>query len=255
PDCNDPPIAANDNYTVLEAGTLNVPPPGVLANDTDPDGDPITAILVSGPAHASSFTFNANGSFNYVHDGTDTGNDSFTYKANDGSLDSNVATVTIVVTPVNDPPVANNDTFGVNEAATLHDAAPGDMTNDPNAEHNPLPATLFPRHALPFTFTFNANGSFNYMHDGTDTGDDSFTYRANDGTSFSNVATVTIHVTPVNDPPVANNDTFTVLEAGTLNVAVLTNDADDTGDASTASLVSRPADAASFARNAHDPFS
>src|SRR5262249_34868757 len=142
PDCNDPPIANNDTYTVAEGGTLNVAAPGVLGNDSDPDGDPITAILVSGPARAASFKFNGDGSFNYVHDGSETTSDSFTYKANDGSLDSNVATVNITVTPVNDAPVANNDSYNVNEGGTLNVAAPGVLSNDTDPDGPTMTAVL-----------------------------------------------------------------------------------------------------------------
>src|SRR5205085_863964 len=254
PDCNDPPVANNDSYTVLEAGTLNVAAPGVLANDTDQDGDPITAHLVTGPSHASSFTLNADGSFNYVHDGTDTGNDSFTYKANDGSLDSNVATVTINVTALNDAPVANNDSFTVLEAGTVGGNV---LTNDTDEESDPLTAVLVNGPAHASSFALNASGTCHHAHDGTDTGNDSFTYRANDGTSNSNVATVTINVTPVNDAPVANNDSYNVDEGGTLNVAapgVLGNDTDEENNTLHAILVTGPAHASSFTLNADGSF-
>ena len=70
---DDPPTADNDSYTVAEGATLTVPAPGVLDGDTDPEGDtPITAVLVSGPANASSFTLNADGSFTYTHNGSET---------------------------------------------------------------------------------------------------------------------------------------------------------------------------------------
>src|SRR5262249_59386835 len=116
----DAPKAVNDAYSVNEGGTLNIAAPGVLGNDTDPDSATIHAVLVSGPAHASSFTLNANGSFKYVHDGSETTTDAFTYKANDGSLDSNVATVTITVNPVNDAPVAVDDSYTILEGGTLN---------------------------------------------------------------------------------------------------------------------------------------
>jgi VCBS repeat-containing protein len=64
---------------------------------------------VTPPSHASSFTLNADGSFSYTPVSNYSGPDSFTYKANDGSLDSNIATVSITVTPINDPPVATDD--------------------------------------------------------------------------------------------------------------------------------------------------
>jgi len=257
PDCNDPPIAVNDVYTVAEGGTLNVVAPGVLANDVDPDGDPITAILVSGPAHASSFTLNANGSFTYVHDGGETTTDSFTYKANDGSLDSNVATVTITVTPVNDPPVANNDSYNVNEGGTLNVAAPGVMANDVDPDGPTRTAILVTGPAHASSFALNPDGSFTYVHDGSETTSDSFTYKVSDGLLQSNVATASITIAPVNDAPVANNDTYNVNEGDTLNVAapgVLANDTDADGPSIHAILVSGPAHASSFTLNANGSF-
>ena len=101
---NDAPIADDDAYSTDEDTPLVVPADGVLLNDADPDGDSITAVLVSGPAHAAAFTLNADGSFSYTPVANWNGSDSFTYKANDGTSDSNVATVTTTVDPVNDAP-------------------------------------------------------------------------------------------------------------------------------------------------------
>jgi len=257
PNCNTPPTANNDTYTVAEGGTLNVPPPGVLANDTDPDSPTLTAILVSGPAHASSFTFNADGSFTYVHNGGESTSDSFTYKANDGSLDSNVATVNITITPVNDAPIANNDTATVAEGGTLNVAAPGVLANDTDPDSPTLTAVLVTGPAHASSFTLNPNGSYTYIHDGSETTSDSFTYQASDGSLLSNVATVNITITPVNDAPVANNDTYSVAEGGTLNQSapgVLGNDTDADSPTLTAVLVSGPSHASSFTLNANGSF-
>jgi VCBS repeat-containing protein len=90
------PVAANDVYGTDEDTALNVPAVGVLANDTDANLDPLTAVLVTGPSHGT-LTLNSDGSFTYVPDADWTGTDSFTYTANDGTVDSNVATVTIAV--------------------------------------------------------------------------------------------------------------------------------------------------------------
>ena len=96
---NAAPIAQNDAYVVGQNGTILVQAPnGVLANDTDADGDTLTAIKVSDPAHGT-VTLNPNGSFTYQHGGG-TAPDSFTYKANDGKADSNVVTVSITVSAV-----------------------------------------------------------------------------------------------------------------------------------------------------------
>ena len=77
---------------------------GVLGNDSDPNGDALTAVLVSGPSSAASFALNANGSFTYTPAPNFNGTDTFTYRANDGTNNSNVATVTITVNAVNDAP-------------------------------------------------------------------------------------------------------------------------------------------------------
>ena len=257
PDCNDPPVANDDAYTVSEGGSLSIPVPGVLGNDTDPDGDPITATLVSGPAHASSFTFNADGSFSYVHDGGETTSDSFTYKANDGFADSNVATVVISITPVNDAPVANDDNYTVAEGGTINYAAPGVLANDTDVDGPALSAVLVSGPAHAASFTLNADGSFIYIHDGSETLTDSFTYKANDGSLDSNVATAHITITPVNDAPVAANDGYSVNEGGSLTITapgVLGNDTDAENDALTAVLVSGPANASSFTLNADGSF-
>ncbi len=95
---NNAPVAVNDLYSVNEDQSLNVAAPGVLANDSDVDDNPLTAVLVSGPSNGM-LTLNSNGSFTYTPNTNFSGTDSFTYKANDGNLDSNVATVTITVNP------------------------------------------------------------------------------------------------------------------------------------------------------------
>jgi len=96
---NTPPVAVDDAYSVNEDNTLYVAAPGVLANDSDADNDPLTAVLVSGPSNGT-LTLNANGSFTYTPDANYNGLDSFTYLANDSVFDSNYATVNITVNPV-----------------------------------------------------------------------------------------------------------------------------------------------------------
>lgn len=100
---DDPDLANPTDYTIAQGGTLDTALallPGVLANDTDPDGPAaLTAVLVAGPANAGAFTLNSDGSFIYTHDGLGTTSDSFTYQAFDGAGNSNTATVTITVNP------------------------------------------------------------------------------------------------------------------------------------------------------------
>ncbi|WP_143218430.1 Ig-like domain-containing protein, partial [Acidovorax sp. T1m] len=104
---NDAPMAVADSVSVAEGGTATTLTGGassVLANDTDAENDELSALLVTGPAHGT-LTLNANGTFSYTHDGSETTTDSFTYKPNDGTADGNPVTVAITVAPVNDAPV------------------------------------------------------------------------------------------------------------------------------------------------------
>ncbi|MCG5058906.1 MAG: tandem-95 repeat protein [Limnoraphis sp. WC205] len=95
---NTPPVADNDNYSTSFQSPITVDAvSGVLNGDTDSDGDPLTAILVNLPTNGSLNYFNADGSFGYTPNMGFSGVDSFTYAANDGKSDSNIATVTIDV--------------------------------------------------------------------------------------------------------------------------------------------------------------
>src|ERR671922_34726 len=127
---NDAPVAVNDGYATDEDTLLTVAAPGVLGNDTDEEHDALTAVLVSGPAHGT-LTLNADGSFSYTPAANYNGPDSFTYQAKDasGAL-SNVATVNLTVTAVNDAPVAVNDGYATDEDTLLTVAAPGVLGND-----------------------------------------------------------------------------------------------------------------------------
>jgi hypothetical protein len=98
---NDAPVAVDDAYGVDEDTTLNVAAPGVLANDSDVDGDPLTAVKVS-DVSSGTLTLNANGSFSYEPNPDFNGIDSFTYQAHDGTDYSENATVIITVNPVLD---------------------------------------------------------------------------------------------------------------------------------------------------------
>src|SRR5439155_6651003 len=121
--------------------TLNLTAPGVLANDSDVDGDTLNAVLVSQPTHGT-LSLNSNGSFSYVPAANYNGGDSFTYKANDGQADSGIATVSITITAVNDAPVAVNDSFTTAEDTTLDVVATGVLSNDSDVDGDTLSGLL-----------------------------------------------------------------------------------------------------------------
>jgi Big-like domain-containing protein len=96
PPADQPPLAAGDNYTIAENATLTVAAPGVLGNDSDPDGDSLTVSLVDSPSNGV-LTLNPDGSFVYVPAADFFGTDGFTYEASDGQLNSQTAAVVIEV--------------------------------------------------------------------------------------------------------------------------------------------------------------
>ncbi len=96
---NDAPVAVNDSYSTIKATVLSVAVPGVLGNDTDADGDGLTAVYDSGPTHGA-LTLDSNGSFVYTPTADYVGPDSFAYMAFDNTANSYVCTVTIMI---NDP--------------------------------------------------------------------------------------------------------------------------------------------------------
>ena len=102
---NSAPVANPDAFSVSEEGTLSQAAPGVLANDADADADVLSAQLIGGPPANGDIAFDANGSFTYTPDPDFNGTDQFTYRANDGEADSELATVTITVNGVNDDPM------------------------------------------------------------------------------------------------------------------------------------------------------
>src|SRR6266540_1400630 len=189
------PVAVNDSYTTNEDTALGVAAPGILGNDTDVDADALTASVVSTPANGTVTLNTLDGSFTYTPDANFNGTDSFTYQVNDGTLASNVATVTLTVTPINDAPVAANDSYTTTENTPLTVAAGAILANDTDVDGGALTVSLVSGPANG-TVTLNPDGEFTYTPAANFNGTDSFTYTANDGQADSNVATVTLTVTP-----------------------------------------------------------
>ena len=241
---NTAPRAVDDAYSVAEGSTVTIDRAGgVLANDSDAEGDPLTTLLVDSPT-SGTLTLNADGSFTYTHNGSQTPSDRFTYQANDGAANSLVATVTLTITFGNDAPVAVADTYGLQEGDVLtSSAALGVLANDTDPDGDPLRAVLVSG-PLQGILTLHVDGSFTYTHNGSETTLDQFTYQASDGTTSSLVATVTLRIIPVNDAPRAIDDTYSVNAGDTLTVGgatgVLINDFDAEGEALTAMLVTLP---------------
>ena len=190
---NDAPVAMNDSFTAIEDTVLNIHAPGVLGNDSDIDGDNLTAVKLSDPTHGT-LTLNADGSLLYTPAPYFNGADSFTYRANDGTANSNTATVRLNVSAVNNAPVCSTVSLTLNEDTT-GEAAPActDVEGDTMSYSILAP----PSHGVVLV----VSGKLRYTPKTNYNGADSFTYKANDGSLDSNISAGSVSVTPVNDAP------------------------------------------------------
>jgi bacillopeptidase F len=163
---NDAPLVANDAYTMIKGGTLNVAAPGVLANDSDPDGDMLTATNYGTPK-VGILVGNADGSFSYTPPASYTGMDSFAYLARDSSgVASKTAGWVSIAVRANRAPLTVDDTASTPpDTALVIDVLGND--SDPDTVIDPAnhidPATVF----IPVTGKPNNGGTVSVNADGT----------------------------------------------------------------------------------------
>jgi VCBS repeat-containing protein len=244
PQANQPPVANNDTGTTNEATVLLTPAPGVLLNDSDPDGDGISvASFDSVSALGAAVVVATDGSYTYdptaaaalnaLAEG-ETASDSFSYTIGDGQGGLATAAVFITVLGVNDAPTAASDAYFTDEDSSLEVQASGVLGNDTDPDGDPLSAVLVDGPANG-SLTLNDDGSFTYAPDANFNGTDSFTYKANDGLADSNPATVTITVNSV-----AEATTTTVVSSSPVTITnvpvLLTATVDSTSGMPTGSV-------------------
>jgi hypothetical protein len=245
---NRPPVAVSDSYGVHTNLTLTVPVPGVLANDSDPDGDALSAVL-STPAANGNVILNADGSFTYTPDAGFAGTDVFTYQASDGLASSTPVSVTLNVHATNAPPLTAPAVFTIRPNETLvitnSDSV---LNNDLDDDGDVMSATLLSPPANGTLF-FNASGDFVYVPNDGFVGQDAFIYQPFDGLVSGTPTPVYINVE--NTPPFANPDIYEFHFLSTNTPAtnqsyavdapgVLENDGDAGQDLITAQLVAGP---------------
>ncbi|WP_276134819.1 Ig-like domain-containing protein, partial [Polluticoccus soli] len=223
---NDPPVAVNDTTTTNEDTPVTIP---VLANDSDPD-DPLGVPIVGTPPANGSVVVNADSTITYTPDLNFNGTDSFTYAICDGGTPNlcDTATVYITIDPVNDPPVAVNDTTTTSEDTPVTIPV---LANDSDSD-SPLGVPIVGTPPSNGSVVVNADSTITYIPDPNFNGTDSFTYAICDGgtPNLCDTATVFITIDPVNDPPVAVNDTALCNSISGTAIAVLSNDLDVDGD-------------------------
>ncbi len=229
---NDAPTATDGSLTTAE----DTPSGGTLTA-ADVDSGSLTYSLVSQATHGTVVIINAaTGAYTYTPDLNYNGPDSFTFKVNDGSLDSNTATVNITVTAVNDAPTATDGAL-----TTAEDTPAGGTLTGADIDSGSLTYSVVSQATHGNVVITNAaTGAYTYTPDLNYNGPDSFTFKVSDGSLDSNTATVNITVTAVNDAPVATDATFSLLENSVATTVVGTVAASDvdTGDTRTFAITS-----------------
>ena len=204
---NDAPVAKDLTGESDQVTTPEDTPKDITLEASDIDSNNLTFGIVDGPARGTlsgsgaNLTYTPNKDFNAT--------DSFTFQVCDDSTPEPLCDegrVDINVTPVDDAPVANDDSYDTEEDTTLTVLAPGVLENDTDADGDALTVRLVtgPSNGV---LDLRSNGSFTYTANANFNGEDSFTYRACDGSdTCSESVTVTITVIGVNDTPQANNE-------------------------------------------------
>ncbi len=231
-----PPTAVDDTYELNEDAIIITTDAdgqsslgftiddGVTANDTDPEGRPFTAELVSGPSHASVFFLENDGTFTYQPEDNFFGIDTFVYRVKDNLLlSNNVATVTLIVREINDSPIGGNDSQVIDEDQVLLVPESTLLANDVAGPSNESGQTIRIARVQSVSERGGSvaliNGQVRYIPPTDFSGTDRFTYVLSDnGTTgglpdpLEQTVTVSLTIRDKNDAPTATGDTLTTIE-------------------------------------------
>ncbi|WP_299041449.1 tandem-95 repeat protein [uncultured Tateyamaria sp.] len=214
------PDAVDDTATVDEDGSVDI---DVLGNDTDPDSDPLRVTEATSPD--GDVTINPDGTLTFEPNENFNGPTTITYTITDDQGGFDTATVNVTVNPVNDDPVAVDDTATVNEDGSVDIPV---LDNDTDVDGDTL--RVSEATSPDGDVTINPDGTITFEPADNFTGPTTITYTVVDDQGGEDTGTVNVTVTPINDGPVANDDTATVDEDGSVDIPVLDNDTDLDGD-------------------------
>jgi len=213
---NDPPIANPQTLSTPEDTSLPI-----TLTASDVDDETLTITSVGTPAHgtlngtAPNLTYSPAPNYN--------GPDSFTFTVTDAANATSTATISIIVTPVNDPPIADPQTLITPEDTPLLVTLTGsEIDGDALAFSVISPPAHGTLNGVAPNLTYTPAEDYN--------GPDGFAFEVDDGRGGTATAAVSIEVTPVNDPPVARDDSALTAEDTSVNIDVLANDSDVDGD-------------------------
>ena len=216
-------IPVPNSYTNAEGATLTVDATnGVVTNDVDPNGLTLSATVVANPTYGT-LTLNADGSFTYVHDGTENRKDSFTYNLKNANDDESKSTFVVINnTNVNDAPTSSGTTFTLNEGAS-NIFTPTYADTDTQLTGITFAITTDVTNGV---LSDNGDGTYTYIHNGGETTSDTFAYSVSDGEFTVENLAGAITVTAINDVPVATNLSYTLDEAGSIVIDYAGTDAE-----------------------------
>lgn len=228
---NQPPVAVDDAVSTLEDSPVQI---AVLANDYDPDGDALSIYSVGQPAFGTTLT--SGSQIIYTPALNFFGNDSFGYTIIDGKGGASSATVTVTVMPVNDAPVAVDDSVQTNENTAVDiNLVANDI--DVDGDSLSIESVTQPQNG---TVSVISSSSVRYQPNAGFDGNDSFTYVVSDGKGGTDTGTVQVTVVNFNKPPVANDDSGTVNEDESVTLNLTANDSDADGDPLSIQSVTQP---------------
>jgi len=208
-----PPIAENGSLTTVK----NTPAIGTLIATNADDDSLVYSIVRNGSLGTAFITDTATGAYTYTPNQGEDGADTFTFKANDGTTDSNVATISVQIT--NNPPVAQDGNLTTNQ-----DTAGNGTLVAADADNDSLVYSIVSNGSKgTAVITDTATGAYTYTPSPGDNGADTFTFKANDGTSDSNTATISV---TINAAPVAESGCGTIPQAQTLMGQLMASDSD-----------------------------
>ncbi|MBC7951184.1 MAG: cadherin-like domain-containing protein, partial [Rhodospirillaceae bacterium] len=235
---NDGPVAEADSLTTTEDTALVIAPATLLGNDTDLDGDTLTITSVSTPFWHASVAL-VNGNVVFTPSNNYQGQTTFYYTISDGHGGTATGSAVVVVTPVNDAPIAVNDSLTTVEDTALTIAPWQLLTNDMDYDGDALSITAV-GNAVGGSVAL-VNGEIVFTPATNFNGAASFSYTMTDSAGATSSATVNVAVTSVNDAPIAVNDSLTTTEDTALTIApatLLGNDTDVDGDTLSITAVS-----------------
>ncbi|OQX12316.1 MAG: hypothetical protein BWK80_43840 [Desulfobacteraceae bacterium IS3] len=216
---NETPAAVADSVVTRPDQPITIP---VLANDTDPEGDPLKVTRITPPTNGTVVK-NEDGTLTYTPNPGFIGSDTFTYTVKDTSGNTNSATVTVVVDPYTPNAVDNAESTEPDKPITISVVSDD---NDPNGDALTITQITQPGNGK---VTDNGNGTLTYKPNPAFSGTDTFTYTVCDKGNHCDIAAVT--VTVENAPPIAEDDSSSTRPNQSVSIPVLINDSDPNGDA------------------------